>query len=517
MSDMAMTVGAGGPAPSRRIEMWYAGSAPQRRLTVAFRMILVVPQYLVLYFLGIALEIVVVIGWFGALFMGRLPNWVYEFASGVVRWQIRVGGYVLLLTDAYPPFSLDDEDYPVRPMIPPPGRLNRWAVFFRIVLVIPAAVFYQLVAVGLVLPLLFVAWIITIVSGRMPPALYSAYAALLRYGARFTSYLTLLTSEYPWGMLGDRGGDPAGAAPAGLAPAAPPASWSPPPVPQPYAYGGATAIQTSPPVGTPPTETLPTETPPTETPGTEVPPVGTPPQPPPTWPPPAPVEAAPSVPPPFPPPAPSAERVEPFPPPGATESPPVWTDAARPVDRGDQLPPWARLVLVGAARGWMIFAIVWGSLIFVGYSIGIGVAIHQAVVNAQQADTVRHDYDHTVNAVNRAVGTRGNNGTYASCTTLACLQAIDQGIADQFAAFADDLSSMHFSSQATVSAARVKADVQQLQSFFARLATASSLAQYRSEATQGQVSTLIDTYQNDVPRLLDDLGTTTFSGNTGNT
>jgi hypothetical protein len=32
------------------------------------------------------------------------------------------------------------------------------------------------------------------------------------------------------------------------------------------------------------------------------------------------------------------------------------------------LPEWAKLVLTGAARGWMIFAIVWGSVLFVAQS-----------------------------------------------------------------------------------------------------------------------------------------------------
>jgi hypothetical protein len=32
------------------------------------------------------------------------------------------------------------------------------------------------------------------------------------------------------------------------------------------------------------------------------------------------------------------------------------------------VPEWARLVLTGAARGWMIFAIVWGSIVYVGQS-----------------------------------------------------------------------------------------------------------------------------------------------------
>ena len=38
---------------------------------------------------------------------------------------------MFLLTDHYPPFSLDDVDYPARPILPERGPLNRVSVFFR--------------------------------------------------------------------------------------------------------------------------------------------------------------------------------------------------------------------------------------------------------------------------------------------------------------------------------------------------------------------------------------------------
>ena len=62
--------------------MWYAGTAPQRRLTVAFRIILAIPQFIVLYFLAVATFFVAVIAWFAALFMGRLPEWAHSFLGG---------------------------------------------------------------------------------------------------------------------------------------------------------------------------------------------------------------------------------------------------------------------------------------------------------------------------------------------------------------------------------------------------------------------------------------------------
>jgi len=36
---------------------------------------------------------------------------------------------------------------------------------------------------------------------------------------------------------------------------------------------------------------------------------------------------------------------------------------------GEILPPWGIIVLQGAARSWMIAAIVWGSIIFVGQNV----------------------------------------------------------------------------------------------------------------------------------------------------
>ena len=72
---------------------------------------------------------------------GRLPDFAHTDPSGLIRWEIRVDVYVLLLTDQYPPFSLEDEEYPVRPILPAPGPLNRLSALFRIILGIPAAVF----------------------------------------------------------------------------------------------------------------------------------------------------------------------------------------------------------------------------------------------------------------------------------------------------------------------------------------------------------------------------------------
>ena len=78
----------------------------RNRLTVAFRLILAIPQLIVLALLGIALFFVGVIAFFAVLFTGRWPDGLRDFALGVGRWWLRVNAYLVLLTDEYPPFTL---------------------------------------------------------------------------------------------------------------------------------------------------------------------------------------------------------------------------------------------------------------------------------------------------------------------------------------------------------------------------------------------------------------------------
>lgn len=68
---------------------------------------LAIPHYIVLFFLGIAAFVCVVIAWFAILFTGRYPRGLFDFVVGVGRWGTRVSAYAFLLaTDRYPPFSL---------------------------------------------------------------------------------------------------------------------------------------------------------------------------------------------------------------------------------------------------------------------------------------------------------------------------------------------------------------------------------------------------------------------------
>jgi uncharacterized protein DUF4389 len=221
------------------VQLVAAGPVKQRRLTVAFRLILVIPQIFVLFFVNLAGFVVAFLGWWAALFTGRLPAFAVSYLSGLARWNARVYGYLYLLTDVYPPFTLDDNlAYPVVIAIPEQGRLNRFAVFFRFILMLWGYIVVNVVTSGVNTIVAFIAWLITLITGQLPAPLHLAFTAVLRYQTRYYCYLSLLTPTYPWKLFGD---EPEASAPVTAAPTAETAApvdsaWGTPP-----AYGATPA------------------------------------------------------------------------------------------------------------------------------------------------------------------------------------------------------------------------------------------------------------------------------------
>lgn len=79
----------------------------RNRVTVFFRIFMLIPHIIVLYILGAVAGIVLFISWLVALFTGSVPAGMHTFLAGVLRWMVRLQAYALLLTDEYPPFSLN--------------------------------------------------------------------------------------------------------------------------------------------------------------------------------------------------------------------------------------------------------------------------------------------------------------------------------------------------------------------------------------------------------------------------
>ena len=176
-----------------------ADYAEQRsRLTSFFRLILVIPVAIVLYVFGIVASIAILIAWFAIVITGRYPAGLYKFVADFNRFVARVTGYAALLTDAYPPFSgADDASYPIRMQFSGPlEHYSRLKTFFRIILAIPILILRYVM--GLLLEIgAFAAWVVIVVTGKMPRGLFDLMVLANSYTARSDAYLYLLTATYP--------------------------------------------------------------------------------------------------------------------------------------------------------------------------------------------------------------------------------------------------------------------------------------------------------------------------------
>src|SRR5579875_305860 len=65
------------------------------------------PQILVCWAMEPLLQLVCVIAPVWLLFTGTVPQGMFDFLMGMVRWRYRVAVYVSLMRDEYPPFRMD--------------------------------------------------------------------------------------------------------------------------------------------------------------------------------------------------------------------------------------------------------------------------------------------------------------------------------------------------------------------------------------------------------------------------
>ena len=77
------------------------------RATIALRPLLVIPHLVALLFVTMAWFLTTVAAWLLILFTGEYPRALYDFGAGTLGWLVRVEGYLLLLVDEYPSFSLE--------------------------------------------------------------------------------------------------------------------------------------------------------------------------------------------------------------------------------------------------------------------------------------------------------------------------------------------------------------------------------------------------------------------------
>jgi Domain of unknown function (DUF4389) len=191
------------------------------RLTTFFRLILAIPWLIVGYVYLIAALFTHLFAWVSVVVLGRYPQWLYNFNSGVVRYLVRFYAWAYLQTDAWPPFGLsEDPNYPIRVRIAPRAeRQSRLKAFFRLILVLPMLVVSY--AINYIhLSVAVVAWLTIVFRGYLPEGINGTLTFVNSFYARVFGYYALLTDDYP--PVGIEAAKPSGAQPLPTDGAAPP-------------------------------------------------------------------------------------------------------------------------------------------------------------------------------------------------------------------------------------------------------------------------------------------------------
>lgn len=184
--------------------------ATQSRLTnfplfIGFliRSILLIPHFIILYFMQIVAGVIYFIATFAILFTGSYPAGMFNFYVGYTRWTANVYAYLFHLFDKYPPFSLDAQEYPLTFSVEYPPTLSRLlnfplliGLFIKLVLVIPhliILVFLFLAAMVVV----FIAMFAILFTGSFPEGMHTFVVGVVRWSMRVNAYTYGLTDKYP--------------------------------------------------------------------------------------------------------------------------------------------------------------------------------------------------------------------------------------------------------------------------------------------------------------------------------
>jgi hypothetical protein len=92
------------------------------RLKTGLRLIFGIPVYLLAIVQSLILAVVTLIAWFAIVFTGRLSEGLFNPMKSASAYLTRAAGYFLLLTEDWPPFSIEEGA-----AAPPAGQISEEA------------------------------------------------------------------------------------------------------------------------------------------------------------------------------------------------------------------------------------------------------------------------------------------------------------------------------------------------------------------------------------------------------
>lgn len=184
------------PAPAQSLE--YNVEYPEKlsRWLGFAKWLLAIPHLLILLGLTVAAVFAAIAAAVAITATGRYPPPLFNFIAGANRWAANVTAYVALQRDEYPPFSLNDREYPVQYQVAYPEHPNRWIAVLKPVLLIPHLVAFVIASTLAVFAALWALGVI-VVKGRYPSDIFGFFVELGRWRADIAEYASSLRDVYP--------------------------------------------------------------------------------------------------------------------------------------------------------------------------------------------------------------------------------------------------------------------------------------------------------------------------------
>ncbi len=184
------------------------------RLTAFFRLILIIPIFIILLLISggtsdsgeineysnwsIAVGgLIIIPTLLMILFRQKYPKWWFNFNLELVKFTTRVFAYLFLLRDEYPS---TDEEQAVHIDIKYPNvekDLTNWMPLVKWFLAIPHVIVLCFMWIGAVIAIV-IAWFAILFTGTHPKGIHEFIVGVIRWSLRVEAFALLLTTdEYP--------------------------------------------------------------------------------------------------------------------------------------------------------------------------------------------------------------------------------------------------------------------------------------------------------------------------------
>jgi hypothetical protein len=184
------------PLGDGRRDRWFAAAG-----IVLLKIVLLLPHLILLFLLGLVVQVLVWIGYWGIAITGHMPDLIRSLEIIFLAWMSRVTAWFVGTMDAYPTFGTDTKSPAQVTVAEPPEPQSRLLAILgifgiRTLLALPHLFVLFWLSLGTIVAA-WVGYVIVVITGRLPIGLYEYLVAYHRWWARTWGWIAGLTDEYP--------------------------------------------------------------------------------------------------------------------------------------------------------------------------------------------------------------------------------------------------------------------------------------------------------------------------------